>query len=61
MPSPCWCRVPSAPVGLQVLGGTPWMGVLGLVLAPNKVLVKLGWAQHCWGVMGSGAEGVLGL
>lgn len=55
VPSPCWCRVPSAPVGLQVLGD-PWVGVLGLTLAPNKVLVEagMGWAllgrvREFWG------------
>lgn len=26
--SPCWCRIPSAPVGLQVLGG-PMDGAVG--------------------------------
>lgn len=37
------------------------MGVLGLMLAPNKVLVRLGWAGCSWGVMGGGCEGDLGL
>lgn len=61
-----WCLLPAGvgsplpPWGCRCWGD-PWMGVLGLMLAPNKVLVRLGWAGCSWGVMGGGCEGDLGL
>lgn len=59
-----WCLLPAGvgsplpPWGCRCWGD-PWMGVLGLMLAPNKVLVRLGWAVHSWGVMG-GMRGSFG-